>query len=249
MTNHLKVALVGPKGTGKTTFARALQDGFGFSLLSFADPIKFSMMTAINCFLTDQGIPPHLTLAHLREHKEAFRLGMQWLGTDIVRDLCGRPTHWIDNLLRRVHAITHEADEAQRFTALVVDDVRFVNEAEALKREGFDIIRLYRPHGSSGFADAHKSEQEHRMIVPDLVLNIGGSPEDTQSVADDYMANKLETLLTQISWDDYPLLADAIDRGRASEIKQALRQIGGISGVQAARRSTGTGQWSLQDVE
>lgn len=245
---HLRVALVGPKGTGKTTFANVLAKDFGFTPMSLADPIKFSLMVCLNEFLRDQGLPPLLSLAALRDNKDAFRLGMQWLGTDIVRNLCNRPDHWIDILTARIDSSIQWADDEYRLHGIVVDDVRFLNEAAALKQKGFLLVRLRRPHGPSGMADSHESENQHREIITDLTLSIGGSPEDTAEVASIFASDLVcsaDILSVAEPTPEMDALILAAEQRRTSEVKQILREIGGISGIQVAGRPARSREWSF----
>lgn len=237
MTRHIRTALVAPKQTGKSTFARTLETWYGFHHTSLADPIKFSIIHAVNSFLTDQGIEPLLTPADLVMHKDSFRQGMQWLGTDIVRDLCGRPTHWIENLLNRVSAIEAHAEERQITSAIVIDDVRFVNEAEALRERGFEIIRLFRNDEMS--PDLHKSETEMFDIRCDEVIYIGDDPSETIEQAKDFGLVRVESSLRLAAAQGSPVAQEWINRFDTltkSEIQQELRKVSGVYGLQVTWR-------------
>lgn len=226
----IRVALIGTKGTGKTTFARTLMDYYGFSTLAFADPIKLSLIRAINTFLEDQGIYHAVTLQDLHQHKEAFRMGMQWFGTDIVRDLCERPNHWLDNLLRRVDAIEANALEEGRLSAIVVDDVRFQNEADALRQRGFTLVRLVR--SGPGVFDPHSSEAGIRLLHPDITLHLGGDHSDTIEQAKAYGYQLIALAFGALAEEHHPMAqgwVDRISREPASKIQQELRQVGGIT--------------------
>lgn len=234
---HIRVALVAPKHTGKTTFARTLETWYGFHHTSLADPIKFSIIHAVNAFLTDQRIEPLLTPADLALHKDSFRQGMQWLGTDIVRDLCGRPTHWIENLINRVEAIEAYAEERQKTSAIVVDDVRFVNEAEVLRERGFEIVRLFRD--SEMQPDLHKSETEMYNIQCDEVVYLEEDPSDTIEKAKTFGLERIEKALHLATAQGSEVAKEWITRFdtlSASEIQQELRQVGGVYGLQITWR-------------
>lgn len=237
MNHHIRIALIAPKQTGKSTFARTLSTWYGFSHLALADPIKFSIIHAVNAFLTDQGIEPPLTPADLAEHKESFRLGMQWLGTDIVRELCGRPTHWIENLINRVAFIEDHATEQQRVSAVVVDDVRFLNEAEVLRERGFELIRLVRT--DDNVTDLHKSETELYEIPFDDVIYLGDDPADTIESAKTFGLERIVTAMRIVAASGSPIGQEwsrRLDTVPASEIQQELRKIGGVYGLQTTWR-------------
>lgn len=230
---HIKVALVAPKNTGKTTFAKALEDWYGFTRLSFADPVKMSVVYAVNAFLQDQGLSLRVTANDLHRNKEAFRMGMQWLGTEIMRDLCGRESHWVDNLIKRVEQIEDHATERRRISAIVVDDVRFQNEAQALKSRGFVLVRLIRDTHQS--VDQHKSEKNLYLIDTDYTIRLGGDADTTTQKAKNYgyeIISKTFSSLpeSQVAQEWYKRLSS----DPPSEVQQKLRQIGGIPSIKTA---------------
>lgn len=228
----LRVALVGTKNTGKTTFARTLEEYYGFTRLAFADPIKLSLVRAVNTFLEDQGLVGTITLADLNKDKDAFRLGMQWLGTEIVRDLCHRPDHWVKNLLARLDAIEANAHDEGRIPAIVVDDVRFENEADALRKRGFTLVRLVRL--GPGVVDDHSSEKGIRFLKTDITLSLGMDPADTKEQARTYGYQILSLALRDLAGAN-PIAESWVRRissEPAQQIQQELRQSGGVSGIE-----------------
>lgn len=228
----LRIALIGTKHTGKTTFARTLEEYYGFTRLAFADPIKLSLIHAINAFLVDQGLPPTMSLADLRDQKESFRLGLQWFGTDIVRNLCARPDHWVKNLLARLDAIEAHAHDEGRLPAIVIDDVRFANEADALRQRGFTLVRLVRL--GPGIFDDHPSEKGIRLLTTDITLSLGMDPEDTKEQARSYGYQILSLALRDLAREN-PIAeswVQRISREPAQQIQQEFRQSGGVSGIQ-----------------
>lgn len=245
----LRIGLIAPKGTGKTTFAHTLRDTYGFDLVSFADPIRYSVVTAVNAFLADQQLPDRVTLENMEMDKDAFRLGMQWLGTEIVRQHVQRPTHWIDKALFRINQLERRSAAQGSIPAIVVDDVRFVNEAEALRDRGFTLIRLRR-RGAGGYDDPHVSEQEYRLIEADETLSVDhGTAEETAAVALEFGHKAVTYALWKIHRESPTahLWYDRISREPASEIQQEFRQIGGVKGIEAFGRPAGPGVGSVQD--
>jgi len=89
-----------------------------------------------------------------------YRRLMQRLGTEGGRAILGQNL-WVDALLRRIEAI--EGD-------VVVTDVRFDNEAAALRDLGAEIWLIQRPGVDVG--DGHPSE---RGISPDRVTRMIGN--------------------------------------------------------------------------
>jgi hypothetical protein len=139
--------------SGKTTVARALQQR-GYTLMPFAQPLR-DMLSAM---LIGMGMDSSAVSYYLFENKEACipELGvsarhlLRTLGTEWGRD-CVKPTIWVDHWLAR----------ASRKSFVVVDDVRFVNEANLIKDLGGQMWRITRPsvekntdHVSEGGLDA-----------------------------------------------------------------------------------------------
>ena len=139
--------------SGKTTVARALQQR-GYALMPFAQPLRDMLST----MLTGMGMDSHAVTYYLSENKEApipelgvsARHLLRTLGTEWGRD-CVKPTVWTDHWLAR----------ASRKPFVVVDDVRFVNEANLIRDLGGQMWRITRPgvkknteHASEGGLDA-----------------------------------------------------------------------------------------------
>jgi hypothetical protein len=139
------IGLTGRKRSGKSTIAQALVHK-GFAEMSFAEPIR-----------TFTKILLGLDHAGLEEAKEkpidwldgvTTRYIMQTLGTEWGRQTI-HPDIWIRYLTRRLTAPSNlNAD-------IVISDIRFDNEAIALRELGAKIVRVERPGGGE---DAHVSE-------------------------------------------------------------------------------------------
>lgn len=161
---RLVIGLCGPEGAGKTTVARIIEDKFGAVIVPFAKPLK-SMISAL-------GVPDvHLYGTPAQKEQPLAMLGgksarhaMQYLGTEWARD-CIDPNLWVnawDTAVR--HAPT---------PIVVSDDLRFENEAEAIKKLGGMIIRVVRDPDDAnrreGAGSLHRS-QEFWKINPDCVI-------------------------------------------------------------------------------
>src|SRR5690606_32428068 len=145
----MRIAFCGPRGTGKTTLAEYLVQHHGFTRCSLAAPIKRIIAECPadsyerHQFLLKWGqelFPGRIILA-ARFATEAARVlatvrdpgrRAQLIGTDVGRALDQEV--WIRYLL------TDLPDGP-----VVVDDVRFGNECEALRQAGFVLIRLTAP--------------------------------------------------------------------------------------------------------
>tara|TARA_R100000152_G_C6782121_1_gene218521 strand:+ start:5881 stop:6447 length:567 start_codon:yes stop_codon:yes gene_type:complete len=140
------LGLHGPKGCGKSTFAKVLVEKYGFERLSFAEPIK-RMLIAM-------GVPEHcindpvLKETPLQDLKVTPRFLMQTLGTEWMRKTVD-PLGWVRVAESRLRA------GGNRYW--VIDDVRFVNETEMIHTLGGKVIKLDAPIENK---DNHPSEQE-----------------------------------------------------------------------------------------
>lgn len=177
----MNIAFVGPMRSGKTTAATYLVEKHGYTRLALADPIKdiseYMLNTLIMQFLPylkDRqdalgvaGAPPILLdRQEMDDAKPTFRPHWQWLGTEFGRDYLKAPNLWIDVFLDRVK---------HTLGPIVCDDVRFPNEAGALREAGFRILRIDRPEEDRN-ADqrleqlSHPSETALVAIVPDATI-------------------------------------------------------------------------------
>lgn len=134
----MKVAFIGYMFSGKTTAAEHLRDSLGYTKLAFADPVKEISIDILNLMSERLGQPlNYWDMARVQERKgePQVRKLLQLVGTELGRELIGNNDVWVDLLL-------HEAKQQEN---VVVDDCRFVNEAESLKSIGFMIVRIQRP--------------------------------------------------------------------------------------------------------
>lgn len=143
------IGIAGKKGAGKDTAAQYLSRVYGLRILSFADPIKDALAVMF-------GVP--VSLFHDPETKEipspellgfSPRFLMQTLGTEWGRDTV-RSTLWIDLLIRKAKKVRSS------YAGVVVPDVRFDNEAEAIRSAGGAIWLIRRNQETA--ADQHPSE-------------------------------------------------------------------------------------------
>lgn len=146
------IGITGYKQCGKDTVAKLLMQQLGeyrCCHINFADALKQEICRAL-C----------ITRPYLDEHKANFRLIMQGWGTDYRRKLCG-DTYWVQKWLETIR------DMKQTPEFIIATDVRFLNEAEAIRELGGMIVRVHRQSCS---CDGHESERELDSISPDLTL-------------------------------------------------------------------------------
>jgi hypothetical protein len=140
------IGFSGRMGCGKTTAAKYLVANYNFRRVRFAGPLK-AMMAALG--LSQEEIEGSLkeTPCDLLCGKTP-RWAMQSIGTEWGRDMIG--SELLVNAWHRAR-IGHEL--------VVVDDVRFENEAAAIKSAGGVLVRIRRDNTDDSRL-VHASEQQ-----------------------------------------------------------------------------------------
>ncbi|MDH7506545.1 MAG: AAA family ATPase [Candidatus Thermoplasmatota archaeon] len=168
-----RIALCGYMGSGKTTVAQILKEKYNFKIYSFAQKLKEILKELYGVSKED---------SRFRDIAQNFADGT--LKID--------PYTWVRFLCSRI--------DMEKPWRCVVDDLRFMREAEALKQRGFIIVRLkcglstLKKRNPSGFSLStlkHPSEIEHTKIVSDYELNTDMSLEDFTVQLDSFMKNVL----------------------------------------------------------
>ncbi len=179
VTRHV-IGLSGYAGVGKDTVARICAARFRFERLAFADGVREALL-AVDPIVALPS-PDNLSRSHARlaEVVEAFgweqakreipevRRLQQRVGTDMGRDQLGEDV-WVDR------ALTKLASLGER---VVVTDVRFPNEAHALREIGAHVVRITRP--GFGPLNGHVSEIALDGWKYDAVLDNDGTVADLE---------------------------------------------------------------------
>lgn len=145
------IGLTGFDGSGKTTVAKYLQEEHGFTIISFADELKRLLMILDPIVGVDEGEDSRgVTIAYpvrlsdfvddrgefhehdLKTQYPEYRRLLQAFGTDVVRDGMGEDT-WADILYQRLLDMADKAITKGEPMRVVVPDVRFHNEADAVR--------------------------------------------------------------------------------------------------------------------
>jgi len=145
----MRIAFVAPAGAGKTTLARMLEKRFGFKRLAFATKVKELAQSAI--------FWRHLDKDRDRSFLQAIGSG----GRAVAKDIWVRWLEW--EFLELVdRGVEH----------FVVEDCRFLNEAQWLRDNGFVLIRLSgRKKDLTAEQREHISETELRLIECDYEID------------------------------------------------------------------------------
>lgn len=188
----------GKAGAGKDTFADALVEQ-GFVKVSQADPMKrfcFEVLGVSEAALWGPSAERNRPIAHLGGL--TARHALQTLGTEWGR-ACFEDM-WIEYALRVARTLLSpviECDRPWKYTpqrglylgeeheaparGVVISDVRFANEMNAIKRCGGRVFRIRRPSTLEGAAASHASECEQDEI-PDSAFDV--VIENSRTVAD-----------------------------------------------------------------
>lgn len=171
------IGFTGLKGSGKDTAGQVFVD-HGWKKISFAEPLKAMMRTLLEM----RGATPktiyRMLEGDLKEAGSTLLLGntarhaMQTLGTEWGRDLID-PDLWIDTFNRRAHNILAAGD------GVVVTDVRFPNEVEAIRKLGGKVFRVNR-------GSAHESESLHPSEAMVYALDVTGDIQNELPTAIDF---------------------------------------------------------------
>ena len=181
------IGVTGYKRSGKDSIAAVLTSEYGYTRVALADPLK-KMALAIDPVVA-LSADSSIRLSRLIERDgwekakavDDVRRFLQRLGSEGVRDTLGSDA-WLLRLRRTLTGQdtligAHHASVDPQLK-VVVPDIRFPNEAEAVRDMGGHIWRVTRPGCES---DGHQSEAGIDRIVPDIVLGNEGSLEDLAS--------------------------------------------------------------------
>jgi hypothetical protein len=187
----LIIGIAGKIGTGKTTTSDYLEKKYSFSEYSFAEPIK-KIGLAFG-FESHQLYGTQNQKMEVNEHwGVSARQFLQKFGTDICRDIMPTiipdmkfgesGTPWIRLFEIHVAKLVKENPHV----CIVISDVRFVNEAEAIQKMGGYVFRIDR----NGRIDTdektsnHVSETQLMKINANLTLDNSGTKETLYNMID-----------------------------------------------------------------
>ena len=157
------IGICGKKYSGKSTVAELLFNATGFRVVSFADKLKDVACVLGECtrvqledyYFKENTIVPDYLQPYCGDAKRpTYRAFLQHFGSEIMRGV--NDSIWIDCTLGY-------ADED-----LIVSDVRFPNEAKAIKDRGGIIIKIVRESCKSN--DAHCSETSIDEVQADYII-------------------------------------------------------------------------------
>lgn len=166
------IGLTGKKQSGKTEASKGLK---GFKLINFKDALIEEIKDGFPDLL--EGIKDEYNLSNDTEitvenlfsiKPFLMRTLMQNYGTDVRRK--DDKDYWVNRWLDSIHY--GDGD-------ILADDVRFENEAKAVRTLGGIIIRIHRPSLEVG-TDFHPTETEMDKIKVDHLIINDGTIKDLQ---------------------------------------------------------------------
>jgi ATPase subunit of ABC transporter with duplicated ATPase domains len=168
------IGLCGPAGSGKTTLAEDLAAELGIPRVAFADGLRAELAAAVEAF----GFPPIAEMIMDRAHKtpEIRELLQAWGAVHRLHDQ-GRYVRIAMETIDRLAA------ERPGLTAVVIDDVRYRDEADAVRARGgwlFRVLPLTEP-GDEPWR-AHQSEREQLSFAVDAEITPGTRKERVEQV-------------------------------------------------------------------
>lgn len=171
------IGLCGAAGSGKGSVASFLV-AEGFGEIAFADPIyaAVSAMTGISEEkLKDRAFKERQIAGIGKSPRELLQL----FGTEFGRNLIGESI-WIDLAMQKVERYT------TAFVSVVISDVRFDNEAEAIRSAGGFVWRVVRdaPSCLNSLAAKHASEAGISSHLIDSVITNNGTLGDLRAEVD-----------------------------------------------------------------
>lgn len=183
----LILAFTGKKRHGKSTACEYIQEKYPNAVrVNFKDAMvreimeKFPNMLRELCALMEKidydGMNPWTPERLFRDKPPVFRTFMQHYGTEVCRHY--HDEYWVPKWMKE--ALKHEI--------VVVDDVRFANEAQAVKDLKGTVIRVVRD-GYADDGDGHASEKEMDGIEADYTI-VAGNPEE--------LYTKLDMVLSEV---------------------------------------------------
>jgi hypothetical protein len=155
------IGLTGLKQSGKTTAGDFLAHKYKFEHTSFAAPMRKFAMDVLCMNETQLEFCKEQPLTFL-DRQVTPRKFLQLLGTEFGREMI-HPDLWVRSCLMKIDVSKNT----------VVSDVRFCNEAHAIRSMGGKIVQITR-RGQVAGVDAHASEQGIHPALIDYTISNNG---------------------------------------------------------------------------
>jgi hypothetical protein len=161
----LKIGFGYKARSGKDTSAEYLQRQYGGRIFKFAQPL-YDIMSAVH------------KISKIDSFKDTKLL--TWMGTEWGRSI--NENIWVDNCLARIREAEQQGCymSGEPFVSnFFITDVRFPNEAKALKENGFYLIKVDRTNRPQEDRATHASENALNNYEDwDFIIDNNGTLED-----------------------------------------------------------------------
>ena len=179
------IGLSGYARSGKDEVAKILVEDYGYTRVAFADKIR-ELLLDTNPLIKDGFRIESVVNAYGWEQAKVLfpeiRRLLQDLGVGARKTF--KETFWVDQVIDQFGHSWWGYD-----TNVVVTDVRFINEAIAIKGKGGKIWRIKRPGVEP--VNNHISERDMDGYQPDMILKNEGTLEDLRTL----VHNRMEFIL------------------------------------------------------
>jgi len=168
-----RIALIGRARSGKDSVAGRLVSEHGYTRVAFADKLKEAVLALDPLIFGTVHLAEMVELngwEAAKSHPEVRRV-LQHYG-QAIREIS--PKFWINAAFPAMLGKTR----------IVVSDVRYRNEADALRAAGFTLVRITRPGMPLGVGADHVSENELATYPTSLNIVNGASLTDLYARAD-----------------------------------------------------------------
>lgn len=170
-TDNALIGIGGKMHHGKSTVANYMTKKHGFVEYAFASPLKEGCMYIF-------GFTREQVTTDLKDEVDPYwkvtpRYVLQQVGTDMFRNrlkdvipyISITETLWIDNFLRWYEH--HKKVQPRR--PVVISDVRFPDELEAIAKLGGHLVKVVRPFYSTDGTNSHASETSNLQFNYELL--------------------------------------------------------------------------------
>lgn len=175
------VAFLARAGHGKTTAARHLVTQHNARIVSFAGPLKRLAKRLLP--LTDEQLYGATEVKEAVDPRFGFSSGefMQRLGEGARQEI--RQLVWYDGAINEIHQLFNASDDKDNML-FVIDDMRYINEAEAFYNDdtiNSRVIKLTCPDAVSNRDPNHPSEAQVELVPPKFIDHTIISKKSTDS--------------------------------------------------------------------
>jgi len=159
------LGITGYKQSGKSTLARQAKVEFGFKRMGFAFPLK-ELIGNLWPDFTWENMHGNAKEEVLEVYGKSFREVAQVVGTDLLRTY--DPDVWVRATRKAIVLYGFQMGPSAR--DIVIDDIRFDNEAALIHALGGQVWEVVRPKGEGVTFDTHASEQGLLASSVDMVI-------------------------------------------------------------------------------